>query len=48
LRVAATALALFLVTGALYRMAAVPGFYNTSDPLLIVPSSLSLLHDGDR
>jgi hypothetical protein len=46
-RVAAAALALFLVTFALYRWASAPALYNTSDPLLIVPSSLSLLHDGD-
>ncbi|MGH7893230.1 MAG: hypothetical protein ACREQL_01095 [Candidatus Binatia bacterium] len=44
---AATALSLFLLTGVLYRPATVPGLSNASDPLLIVPSSLSLLHDGD-
>jgi hypothetical protein len=46
-RVAAAALALFLVTGALYLPLTVPAGYNTTDPLLIVPSALSLLRDGD-
>jgi len=46
-RVAALALVLFALTLALYRQASAPALYNTTDPLLIVPSSLSLLHDGD-
>jgi len=46
-RVALAALVLFLSTGALYRLASAPALSNASDPLLIVPSSLSLLHDGD-
>jgi hypothetical protein len=44
---AATALALFLLVLAVYRLVTVPELYNRSDPLLIVPSTLSLLHDGD-
>ena len=43
--VAATVL--FLVTTWLYHQVTVPELYNVSDPLLIVPTSLSLLHDGD-
>ncbi len=46
-RVWATALALFVVSVALYRLVDVPERSNVSDPLLIVPTSLSLLHDGD-
>jgi hypothetical protein len=41
------ALALFVATAAVYRMASAPAISNDSDPLLNVPSSLSLLHDGD-
>jgi hypothetical protein len=43
----AIALALFTVTWAIYRQSVVSEGYNLSDPLLIVPTSLSLLDDGD-
>ena len=46
-RAAAAALVLFLATGALYGLAVVPSLANASDPILIVPTTLSLLRDGD-
>ena len=43
----AIACVLFVATAAAYRMASAPALSNDSDPLLNVPSSLSLLYDGD-
>lgn len=43
----ACALALFVLSLAVYWLVHAPDEYNRSDPLLIVPTSLSLLHDGD-
>ena len=41
------AVALFVLALAVYRLVTVPELYNRSDPLLIVPTTLSILHDGD-
>lgn len=42
-----TAVTLFVVTALLYGVVSVPELANRSDPLLIAPTSLSVLHDGD-
>ena len=46
-RVLVAAGALFVATLALYWPVTVPGAANVMDPLLTVPTSLSLLHNGD-
>jgi hypothetical protein len=46
-RTLVAAIALFVATLALYWPVVVPAGANAMDPLLTVPTSLSLLHDGD-
>ena len=46
-RVAGVALALFVCSWLVYRAGHVAESYNITDPLLLVPTSMSMLHDGD-
>jgi hypothetical protein len=45
--VVGVAIALFAASWVVYRASAVSESYNATDPLLLVPTSMSILHDGD-